>query len=227
MSDDLIHPLAATVQADVQHWLEQAVVGLNLCPFARAPHVKGQIHYAISGAQTGQAALQALHDELLALQAQPESERETTLLVFPAMFDDFYRFNDFLDVVDALLADLKLEGELQVASFHPRYAFADVAPDAISNATNQAPYPMLHLIRESSIDRAVASHSDVDAIPERNIALLEEMGEAGWRKLGVVAHVSAEAWLAQAAGCPAHAGAGAGAGAQADVAHKKDNDAQE
>ena len=127
--------LAATVVADVRHWLEQAVIGLNLCPFAKATYVKEQVHYAVCGAQTEDEALQAVHDELIALMETPMEERETTLMIFPAMFDDFLYFNDFAGAADDILADLGLEGELQIAYFHPRFQFDGTEPEEISNAS--------------------------------------------------------------------------------------------
>ena len=175
--------LAATVVADVRHWLEQAVIGLNLCPFAKATYTKELVHYAVAGALTEDDALQAVHDELVALAERPMDERETTLLMFPAMFDDFLYFNDFAGAAEDILADLGLEGELQIASFHPRYQFLDTEPDDISNATNWAPYPTLHLLREDSIDRAVEAYPDPDAIVERNYATLRQLGHAGWQRL--------------------------------------------
>lgn len=193
--------LAATVVADVRHWLEQAVIGLNLCPFAKATYVKEQVHYAVCGAQTEDEALQAVHDELIALMETPMDERETTLMIFPAMFDDFLYFNDFAGAADDILADLGLEGELQIAYFHPRFQFDGTEPEEISNATNWAPYPILHLLREESIDRAVETYPEVDEIPERNIELLEHLGVKGWNKLGIVTRVSADEWVKQ---CPVH-----------------------
>ena len=192
--------LANTVVADTRHWLEQAVIGLNLCPFAKATYTKELVHYAVAGALTEDDALQAVHDELVALAERPMDERETTLLMFPAMFDDFLYFNDFAGAAEDILADLGLEGELQIASFHPRYQFLDTEPDDISNATNWAPYPTLHLLREASIDRAVESYPDVDAITEHNIERLEAMGRAGWEQLGIQTRVSGEEWVRR---CPA------------------------
>lgn len=184
-----------TVIQDTRHWLEQAVIGLNLCPFAKSTYVKDLLHIEVSPAQTEDQALQAVHDGLVALAEMSIKERETTLLVFPAMFDDFLYFNDFVGAAEDILADLDLEGVLQVATFHPRYQFDGTEPEDITNATNWAPYPILHLLREESIDRAVETYPDVDAIPERNMALLQEMGEAGWNKLGIVTRVSPEEWV--------------------------------
>lgn len=171
--------------ADTRRWLERAVIGLNLCPFAKAPHAKGQIHYAVSDATDGEALLQALRQELEALSTADPAERETTLLIAPGAFADFLDFNDFLDEAEALLDELELEGVLQIAPFHPRFQFADTEEDDITNATNRSPYPTLHLIREESIDRAVEAFPDADSIFEANIARLEELGASGWQALGV------------------------------------------
>ena len=176
-----------TVIEDTAHWLNAAVIGLNLCPFAKAVQVKGQVRYQVCLSSNPQDLLQQLRDELLWLaQADPEVT-ETTLLMAPHALPDFLAFNDFLSDCDALLRDLGLEGELQIADFHPRYQFAGTQPQDPENFTNRAPYPTLHLLRETSIDRAVQAYPQADVIYERNVDLLNEMGVAGWQSLGVVA----------------------------------------
>ena len=177
--------LRAAVVADTQRWLERAVIGLNLCPFAKAPHAKGQVHYAVCLADGPEALLLQLQDELATLAEAAPDERETTLLIAPRQMADFLAFNDFLDAADAMLEELGLEGVLQVAPFHPHFQFAGTDADDISNATNRAPYPTLHLIREESIDRAVEAFPDAEDIFEGNIAKLEELGAAGWAALDV------------------------------------------
>jgi hypothetical protein len=169
--------------AETRRWLERAVIGLNLCPFAKAVHVKDQVRFVLSEASDTEALLHQLHDELLWLQAADPQQTDTTLIVHPYVLDDFLDYNDFLDLADALVAELGLEGEIQVASFHPQYRFAGTAPDDMGNFTNRAPYPTLHLLREASVERAVAAFPDPDAIVERNIATLEQLGIDGWRKL--------------------------------------------
>ena len=176
---------ADTVVQDTRRWLERAVIGLNLCPFAKAVYVKGQIHYAVSPANTGDELLEDLISELKSLEVLASIDRETTLLIAPLAFADFLDFNDFLADADAVLADLGLEGTFQLANFHPRYQFAGTAEDDITNATNRAPYPTLHLLREASIDRAVASFPEAEAIFEANMATLERLGPAGWAALDV------------------------------------------
>ena len=166
-------------------WLEKAVIGLNLCPFAKAVHVKGQIRYVVSLAQTPEALLEALIRELQFLaQADPE-KIDTTLLIHPHALADFLDFNDFLDLADAALEDLGLEGIIQVASFHPRYQFAGTGPDDIDNCTNRSPHPTLHLLREASIERAVESFPDTAKIFENNIETLRRLGHEGWCDLGL------------------------------------------
>jgi hypothetical protein len=166
-----------------REWLERAVIGLNLCPFAKAPHAKGTIRWVLSDAADAEALLPDLLRELRHLAAVPEREVETTLLVHPGALTDFEAYNDFLDAADAAVAALGLEGVLQVASFHPDYRFADSEPDAIENFTNRSPHPLLHLLRESSIDRAVASGADAEAIVRRNGRVLRRLGHAGWQAL--------------------------------------------
>jgi hypothetical protein len=178
-----------TIVADTRRWLERAVIGLNLCPFAKAPHVKGQIHYAVSDASDEAALLTDLRAELQALAQADIAQRETTLLMVPRLWPDFLDMHFFLPQADAELAALELQGVLQIAPFHPRFQFAGTQEDDISNATNRAPYPTLHLIREASIDRAVAAFPEAETIYEANIATLEKLGEEGWQALDVGPHL--------------------------------------
>ena len=173
---------AAIVAATVA-WLEKAVIGLDLCPFARAPHMEKRIRYAVCAADSAETLLDALIGELQMLAAADASEIETTLLIHPRVFGDFLDYNDFLDAADAAVEKLGLEGEIQVASFHPRYQFEGTAPDDVENFSNRSPYPMLHLLREASVERAVAAHPDTARIPERNIETLRRLGREGWERL--------------------------------------------
>lgn len=164
-------------------WLERAVIGLNLCPFAKAVHVKKQIRYVVDLAHTTDALLETLEKELAFLDAADPVQVDTTLLIVPEMFEDFLDFFFFLSDADALLKRMKLQGTLQIASFHPRYEFAGSDPDDIANCTNRSPYPTLHLLREASLDRAVAAFPDAADIYERNMATLERLGHDGWDAL--------------------------------------------
>ncbi len=168
---------------ETRHWLEAAVIGLNLCPFAKSVHGKGQIRWVLSEARDSGALLADLVRELHFLAAADPQAVDTTLLVHPQVLTDFLDFNDFLDVADAALVELGLDGTLQVASFHPQYQFADSAPGDIGNHTNRSPHPTLHLLREASIERAVASVPDAASIYERNVETLQRLGHAGWRAL--------------------------------------------
>jgi hypothetical protein len=166
-----------------REWLVRAVIGLNLCPFAKGVHVKDQIRYVVSLADTPEALQAELLAELKHLdEAEPEL-LDTTLLIHPFVLQDFLDFNDFLDVVDQTVADADLEGVLQVASFHPQYQFGGTSVDDIENHTNRSPYPVLHLLREDSIERAVAAFPDAEDIYERNMATLRKLGLEGWRRL--------------------------------------------
>ena len=171
--------------ADTVRWLERAVIGLNLCPFAKAPHVKGQIHYAVSEAKGLEGLRDELIEQLQALAAMPAEERETVLLIVPHMLRDFLDFNDFLDEADGVLQELDMEGEFQIASFHPDFQFADTEPDDITNFTNRSPYPTLHLLREERIDRAVEAFPEAEMIYETNMATMEKLGLDGWKALNV------------------------------------------
>ncbi len=166
-------------------WLEQAVIGLNLCPFAKAVYVKEQIRYVVSQAQDPGALLDELKRELVFLaQAAPEAV-DTTLLIHPQVLTEFLEYNEFLSVADAAIEGFGLEGVLQIASFHPAYQFAGTAADDITNYTNRSPYPMLHLLREASIDRAVAAFPEAEEIYQKNIKTMRRLGVAGWEALGL------------------------------------------
>jgi hypothetical protein len=164
-------------------WLERAVIGLNLCPFAKAVHLKRQIRWVESGATDAESLLADLVHELQVLAAADPQAVETTVLVHPQALADFDDYNEFLDLADAVLAEMGLEGELQVASFHPQYRFDGTAEDDVTNCTNRSPHPTLHLLREASIERAVNSVPDAAEIYERNVATLRRLGHAGWRAL--------------------------------------------
>lgn len=178
-------PSKEEVIAATRRWLERAVIGLNLCPFAKGVDAKGLVRYVVSDARDEEQLLADLDRELQVLLAAAPDEVETTLLIHPyalAVFDDF---NDFLGLVDVLLRTQRLRGVVQVASFHPDYVFVDTDRDDVSNYTNRSPFPILHLLRETSLDRAVAAFPDAAAIYESNIETLRQLGEEGWRELGV------------------------------------------
>jgi hypothetical protein len=176
---------SAAAEATTRRWLERAVIGLNLCPFAKAVHIKNQIRYAVTAARTPDELLADLEHELEALAAADPADCDTTLLIHPQALTDFLDYNGFLDEADAALRRLGLEGTFQIASFHPGYVFAGTADDDIGNYTNRSPHPMLHLLREDSIARAVSAFPDAAEIYERNIATLQRLGHAGWRALWV------------------------------------------
>lgn len=170
---------------DTVRWLEKAVIGLNLCPFAKGVHVKGQIHYAVSQATDAEAVAEDLYRELEALAEANAEKRDTTLLILPHALQDFLDFNDFLEVADAMVEELDLGGILQVASFHPQFQFEGTDVDDVTNCTNRAPYPILHLLREDSIDKAVEAFPEAESIYEKNMETLEQIGLEGWLDLGV------------------------------------------
>ena len=180
-------PGDTAIQQETQVWLEKAVIGLNLCPFAKSVHVNNRLRYVVSAAATPEALLKELAHELLVLQRADPEEIETTLLMHPQVLTDFLDFNDFLGAADALLEDLELDGEMQIASFHPDYQFGGTDPADISNYTNRAPYPTLHLLRESSIERATETMADTDSIYQANLLTLEKLGLDGWKALGLKA----------------------------------------
>jgi hypothetical protein len=173
------------VIAATRRWVDRAVIGLNLCPFAKGVQTKGQVHYVVSHATDRQELLDDLKSELQALHAADPAQRDTTLLIAPRVFADFLDFNDFLDRADRLLRKMRMEGDFQIASFHPQFLFADADADDISHYTNRAPYPILHLLREASIDRAVEAFPDASLIFEKNMQTLRALGLEGWQALDV------------------------------------------
>lgn len=177
----MTQPLSAI--DDTVAWLEKAVIGLNLCPFAKAVHSKGQIRWVLSDATEPMALLELLVQELQLLAATNPEAIDTTLIVHPKALQDFLDFNDFIGVAEEALEELGLDGVLQIASFHPQFQFANTVEDDIANATNRSPYPTLHLLREDSVERAVAAFPEAEGIFERNIATMRRLGPEGWKLL--------------------------------------------
>lgn len=171
------------IALETRNWVERVVIGLNLCPFAKAVQVKGQIRYAVSLAKTTEDLRTDLVSELRFLVDSDPAVTDTTLLIHPHVLSDFIDYNDFLEVADAAIEELHLQGRIQIASFHPQYQFANTRVDDIGNCTNRSPYPTLHLLREASVARAVAAFPEASDIFEKNIATMSKLGRAGWQKL--------------------------------------------
>ena len=171
------------IVAATLRWLDMAVIGLNLCPFAGAVRTSHRIRFAVSPARNIDALFGDLQDELNLLAASDPEQIETTLLIVPNVLEDFLDFNDFLDVVDEAIAELELEGEIQVASFHPDYRFADTEPDDVTNCTNRSPFPTLHLLREASVARAVEAYGDTAKVFEANMRTLRRLGWDEWKRM--------------------------------------------
>ncbi|MCM0045050.1 MAG: DUF1415 domain-containing protein [Burkholderiaceae bacterium] len=173
----------AVIVGRTRQWLEQVVIGLNLCPFANSVFRKNQIDYRISRATDTDQLVQDLLLAAESLIGVPAEQIDTALLIHPQVLTDFSDYNDFLGMADALFDACGLSGVLQIASFHPDYRFADAEPDDITHATNRSPYPMLHLLRETSLDKAIAAHPNTDAIVQHNLATMRRLGWAGWAAL--------------------------------------------
>ncbi|AFL75283.1 DUF1415 domain-containing protein [Thiocystis violascens] len=176
MNDEAI--IAAT-----RKWIEQAVIGLNLCPFAKAVYVKHRVRFVVSRARHLDGLLEDIDRELDFLAAADHDAVETTLLVHPTLLSDFLDFNAFIPLAEAAVEEHELQGVIQIASFHPTFQFAGTEPDDLGNFTNRAPFPTLHLLREASIERAVAAFPEAETIYERNIETLNALGQAGWQAL--------------------------------------------
>jgi hypothetical protein len=179
LSQTLINPSAQHALAETQAWVDRVVVGLNLCPFAKAVQARNQVRYVVSEATAVDALLSELLEEMGRLVATDPEVLDTTLLIHPRVLNDFLDFNEFLGAADEALDQLGLEGVLQVASFHPQFQFAGTDVDDVTNATNRSPYPTLHLLREDSVDRAVAAFPEAGAIYEKNIRTLAALGAEG------------------------------------------------
>jgi len=200
---------AELILAETRAWVDRAVIGLNLCPFAKAVQSKGLVRYVLCLASDTDGLRDALATELTLLANTPADQIDTTVLVHPNVLQDFLDFNDFLGDADDAVDALGLDGEIQVASFHPQFQFDGTEPDDVSNATNRAPYPALHLIREASIDRAVAAFPEADAIFEANIDTLQALGAAGWAALQQQCRDDAQAAVGGAAAADGAAGSSA------------------
>ena len=178
-------PTDAQVLAGTRAWLEKAVIGLNLCPFAKAVYVRDRVRLVVSQARHMDDLLDELDRELDLLVATPAEQIDTTLIIHPTLFPDFLDFNDFLEIAEGVLGEHQLEGVVQLASFHPQYQFEGTEPEDMGNFTNRAPYATLHLLREDSVEKAIEGLADPDAIYRDNIQTLERLGLEGWKKLGL------------------------------------------
>ena len=185
MTDSDAGPDAAAVVAATRTWLERAVIGLQLCPLAKAVYVNEQVRFAVSAASTTEALREVLERELRTLVQTDASVLDTTLLIHPQVLTDFLDYNDFLDTAEETIEALGLEGVVQIASFHPAYYFAGTARGDVTNFTNRSPYPMLHLLREDSVSRAVEAFPDAPNIYQRNIETMRRLGAQGWAALGL------------------------------------------
>ncbi len=168
-------PSTSDVENSVRKWLENMVIGLNLCPFAKSVYIKNQVRIVVYEGEEDEL-LGCIESELLYLRKTPDTEIDTTLVVVPHLLKDYYDFNDFLIYTDALIEEMGLEGEIQIADFHPYYQFAGTQKEDVENYTNRSPYPIFHLLRESSIDRAVEQFPDAAEIFERNISKMQTLG---------------------------------------------------
>lgn len=180
---DLLSKTVASndIEKQVRNWLTTIVIGLNLCPFAQREYKRNKIRFKTSFAENEQEIVTDLAVELSALSKQDEIE--TSLLILPMALAEFEHFNDFLGLADRLLEEMNLDGVFQIASFHPDYRFAGTNNDDAENYTNRAPYPILHILRESSLDWAIDEHPDTDQIPLNNIALMNKLGVEHMRKM--------------------------------------------
>ncbi len=181
----MARPSDAEVLDRTRAWLEKAVIGLNLCPFAKAVYARDRVRLVVSQARHIDDLLEEIDSELDLLVATPAEQIDTTLIIHPTLFPDFLDFNDFLEIAEGVLDEHELEGVIQLASFHPQYQFEGTEPEDMGNYTNRAPYATLHLLREEAVERAVATLADPDAIYRDNIQALEQLGPEGWKKLGL------------------------------------------
>ena len=173
----------ADVSRQVQQWLEEVVIGLNLCPFAAKPNRNKQIKIHVCEAANEEQLLEAIYQELRVLDETPVTELETTLVVAPNQLADFADYNQFLDLIDALIIQTGNEGTYQVASFHPDYCFFGTEPDDAENLTNRSPFPIFHLIREESMEKVLQHYPNPEEIPDRNIERVRNLTSQQIKKL--------------------------------------------
>jgi hypothetical protein len=181
----MARPSDDEVLARTRVWLEKAVIGLNLCPFAKAVYTRDRVRLVVSQARHADDLLEELDRELDFLVATTAEQVDTTLLIHPTLFPDFLDFNDFLEIAEGVLDEHGLEGVVQLASFHPQFQFDGTTPEDMGNYTNRAPYAVMHLLREDSVEKAVDSLADPDAVYQENIRTLDRLGLEGWKKLGI------------------------------------------
>tara|TARA_R110001606_G_scaffold11354_3_gene49175 strand:- start:55388 stop:55933 length:546 start_codon:yes stop_codon:yes gene_type:complete len=179
-----------SIISDVETWLDDVVIGLNLCPFAAIPRKNNQVRFVVSQALTEEVLLADLHAELTFMSKTPALEVETSLLIVPDLLAKFDYYNQFLDLVDNLLEAFEWEGIFQIASFHPDYCFAETDPDSVENLTNRAPYPILHIIREESLEKALEKMTSPDEIYKRNIQTMNELSAEQTKALFPYLHFS-------------------------------------
>ncbi len=161
-------------------WIEHFVIRLNLCPFAKKVYDEERIRYVVLKSKNIADLTKTLLDELFFLSKTDPERIETSFIIFPHLLEDFEAYNKYLIVTDEILLEMNLTGTIQIASFHPKYQFAGTAEDTPENYTNRSPYPMLHILREESIENALKNYPDPENIPKRNI---EKMNELGLEKL--------------------------------------------
>lgn len=171
------------IKTDVMQWLNSVVIGLNLCPFAGKPTGENRVRLQVSCALDEEGLLQELADEMALLDKTPPAEIETSLLIVPLLLQDFFDYTQFLQWAESMLKRNGWKGVYQLASFHPRYCFAGADEDDLENLTNRAPYPIVHIIREASLSRALAYVDDVEGIPERNKQRVQALTEQERQRL--------------------------------------------
>lgn len=171
------------ITTEVEQWLNDVVIGLNLCPFAAKPQRNQQIKIFVSEAVTEEQLLQDILQQLLELEGSSAQSLETTLVVVPNMLEDFFEYNFFIDWVEALITQQDWQGIFQVATFHPHYCFGGTRPEDDENLTNRSPYPIFHLIREESMEKVLKYYPNPEAIPDTNIARVSALSDQERRQL--------------------------------------------
>ncbi|HHP0479969.1 TPA: DUF1415 domain-containing protein [Vibrio campbellii] len=171
------------ITEQVNKWLNDVVIGLNLCPFAAKPQRNKQIKIFVSEASQEEALLEDILLQLIELSNTEPEKLETTLVVVPNMLQDFWDYNFFIDWVEGLIKQQDWEGIFQVATFHPDYCFGGAEPEDDENLTNRSPYPVFHLIREESMEKVLKHYPDPESIPDTNIARVSALSEEERKKL--------------------------------------------
>ena len=172
-------PTEKEIIQTVKNWIANFIIQYNLCPFAKKPFVQNKISYIVYEGEDLEELATILQQTFTDLQTISRSSLETTIIILPNLLQNFNDYLAFLEVANRLIFALRLEGIIQIASFHPNYQFAGTNKEDVTNYTNRSPFPLIHLLREDSVTEAVTHYEDIEEIPERNMELMRQLRKDG------------------------------------------------